>query len=159
MSWSLVALVRCMCVRISIVVHGCIRCARRMEDGVCVPLPLDHFFFCFPAGGFIDVSNSAFFSSHTGACGTYHDDCRLGREAGILVKVTCIAFPGKNAAYLGLNPDCHDPRGLLMILREGNLKYNPLVLSRSSFFCTKCCRMSARLTALPKCQRIRTTNS
>jgi hypothetical protein len=62
------------CMRVSTVVHVCSRCAQRMGEGFRVPLPLDHFFFCFPAGGFLIVSKSAS-SSHTGAVGTYHDDC------------------------------------------------------------------------------------
>lgn len=38
--------------RVLTVVHVCSRFAQRMEEGFRVPLPLDHFFFCFPAGGF-----------------------------------------------------------------------------------------------------------
>ena len=45
-----------------------------IEMGVRVPLPLDHFFFCFPAGAFSIVSNSAR-SSHVNAGATYHFDC------------------------------------------------------------------------------------
>lgn len=44
------------------------------DGGNRVPLPLDHFFFCFPAGGYCIVSTYGI-ALHPSAAGTYHDCC------------------------------------------------------------------------------------
>lgn len=89
-------------------VQCCRRVARgEMEDGVRVPLPLDHFFFCFPAGGYCIVSTSSL-SSLPGAAGTYHDCClsvesssiRCGRMPGLKRNECGFPWLGERGAKL-----------------------------------------------------------